>query len=106
MNIFVKETLKVNENIKITNSKIIASSGKNSVTKTFHLCGTLGQSDDWKTIFKNIKQLKEIELWFEKKHFPEIEEVLKDFRSRLYNATANNKLGFIKNVSLTIDNKT
>ncbi len=65
---------------------------------------TLSSSQDWGAIFSKIRALKETGLYLDREHTKEVQDVLSEFKKRAYLEKQNDKVAFIKNLTLFVDN--
>jgi hypothetical protein len=63
----------------------------------------MADNRQWANIFSNIIALKETNLYFDRYHCPEVQEVLKELRKRLSTARLQMKKASLKNLTLTIE---
>jgi hypothetical protein len=105
MNSFVKNTLKLDNTITISNASVSVIKSKlgNNANKLYKLKGSLVDSSDWSSIFSRIRNLKDTNLFLDKCHTPEVKQVLSDFRKTVFTERQNNKNAYIKNLTIVLD---
>jgi hypothetical protein len=109
MDSFTRGTLKINEQIQITNGSIHTSVSKSNgdAAKFFKLSGTLKHNNEWKSIFSNISALKDTNLFLDRSHCQEVQYILNDFKRKVgLERQQNNKNAFVKNLTLHINDNT
>jgi len=108
MNDFSLKILKLPNPIEINNSTInlIPSKSGNNTRKSYKLKATLANASDWGLIFSKIKNLKDTELYFDKTHTTDVQQILTEFRKTIFKEREQNKMAFMKNLTMTIENNT
>jgi hypothetical protein len=110
MNSFTKATLKLENQINISNgtiTKVPSKTGSNE-NNFYKLTATLTDAKDWSLIFSRINNLKNTPLFLDKFHTKEVKNILAEFKKIMYNekVVKNNKNVSLKNLTLTIDDNT
>jgi hypothetical protein len=103
MDKFTANTLKLKTNIKLDDSKVEVTTNSSTGDSLYKLKGTMADNRQWANIFSNIIALKETNLYFDRYHCPEVQEVLKEFRKRMSTARLQMKKASLKNLTLTIE---
>jgi hypothetical protein len=103
MNCFTKDTLQIEQMIPIENAIVLTSTSKDSGSKMFKIKGSLSSNQDWKPIFSNISLLKDTNLFLDKFHAVEVQNILNEFKKKLASERLLKKKASIKNLTLYVD---